>query len=137
MRCLQNAVARSALEQAGFSAKLDSGAKIFVRPEVFEVVASHLTREGYSLKSSHVVVELALEQKVRTVLDVARARHSKRERGSAKVTQRIEAHIDTSCPDDVQFSGEVDWSSMVKRTFINVPIPSSMFSGLSAHARTA
>jgi len=128
---------RNALEQAGFSAKLDSGAKVFVRPEVFELLVDHLTRQGYSLKTSHVVIELALEEKIRTIIDAARTRYSKRERGTSKVTNRVEAHIATPCPEAPEGSVEPDWNSFVKHTLIHVPVPSSMLSTLSAHAETA
>lgn len=125
---------RDDLEQAGFNAKLDSGAKIFVRPNAFQPVVSYLASAGYSLKASSVIVEPFLEEKVRLVIDTARASHSKSERGTSKVVERSEAHIAKYGADSQQHLEELDLSLFVKRTFIQVPIPSSMFSILSARA---
>jgi len=128
---------REALEHAGYSTKLESGAKIFVRPELFEPIAKYLAHQGYELKSSHVITELAMEEKVREVLNEARACQPKRERGTAKVTERLQAHIANPSFGADHDSAKLDWNSFVKRTFIHVPIPSSLLSTLSACACTA
>lgn len=111
-------------------------------------MVQHLSRNDYTLKSSHVIVELDLEVRVRAVLDAARAQCSKSERGTSKITDRMEAEITATGIDDpsvrkeadfdpVPEDEEFDWSSYVKRTFIDVPIPSSMLSTLSVHAAIA
>merc|ERR1712003_493724 len=68
---------RENLGRFGFSPKLESGAKIFVRPELYELVVQHLARESLPLKTSHVVVEPALDTKVRAARQsfASRARH--------------------------------------------------------------
>ena len=78
-----------------------------------------------------------LEEKVRSIIEVARASHSKKERGSAKVAERSEESVTMSEATDAQpGDADVDWNLFVKRTFLHVPIPCSFFSSLSAQPRT-
>lgn len=108
---------REALAQAGFNAKLPSGAKIFVPPDAFLPVVRHLGMHNLTLKSSHVVVSADLEEKVLSVVQVAREAATRRERGSCKVAERIGMD---AAPE-----------YKTKRTFIHVHVPSSLLSSLS------
>jgi hypothetical protein len=142
---------RRDLERSGFACKLDSGAKIFVRPELFQLVTDHLSREATPLKTSHVIVEASLENHVRAAILAARVNHTKRERGTAKVAERttaqvvlsdltgIDEHALTQIPTANDLYEQTESPMLheyVKRTFIHVPVPSSLLSSLSTHAQT-
>lgn len=124
---------REALVRAGFSPKLPSGAKIFVPPEAFLQVTRHLEMQGLKLKTSHVVISADLEDKLMAVVEAAREVATRRERGSCKVKSRMELSVKD---EDHVRSGATVPHYEVKRTFIHVPIPSSMHSTLSIQPST-
>eukprot|EP00415_Alexandrium_ostenfeldii_P000521 UN0521 len=90
------------------------------------------------LKTSHIVVSADLEDKVMAVVNVAREAATRRERGSCKVQDRTECLVDDQ--EAHQLPGSPAAGTIpryeVKRTFIHVPIPSSMRSSLSAKPAT-
>jgi len=129
---------REALVQAGFSPKLPSGAKIFVPPEAFIQITRHLELQGLQLKTSHVVVSVDLEKKVMAVVEAARNVATRRERGSCKVENRMELNIadeEVHKLPALSVAGAIPRYE-VRRTFIHVPIPSSMHSSLSVKPST-
>jgi len=123
---------RAVLEKASLSPQLPSGAKIFVAPEVYLTVVQHLEEQGRELKTSHVVVARDLEEKILSVVEAARASATKRERGgSCHVKVRDELNASTMA------TGSAEDGNMplyfVKKTFVHVPIPSSMRTESSFH----
>jgi len=54
------------LEQHGYTVELDSGAKVFVDPELYEPVLEAIRLGGWVLYPEHVIVNIALES---TIID--------------------------------------------------------------------
>jgi len=130
---------RQGLVEAGLSSALPSGAKIFVAPEVFTTIVQYFEDEGWELKTSHVIVAKGLEEKVRDVVETARAAVTKRERGSCKIKDRTELSVPIDHDDVSQASATLSEDVpvyVVKRTFVHIPIPSSISSASSFHPRT-
>jgi len=131
---------RAALEAAGFCPTLPSGAKIFVAPDIYEAVKQHLDKGGSKLTTSHVVVAADLEDKVRTVVDTARQAATRRERGSCKLKFHAELTIFQSREEVSQTLAEEPLGRvvdvLVNRTFVHIPIPSSMRSASSIYPAT-
>lgn len=134
---------RDALTNAGYCSVLESGAKIFVAPELFEGVVEYLRFHDWTgkLKSSHVIVSSEIECKVMDVLEAARVSATKQERGTSKLKDRSELNIDpASLPHSHASSKQVesppDVFFVVARTFVHIPIASSMYSTPSIHATT-
>jgi len=130
---------RAALSGAGLSPTLPSGAKMSVAPEVFGAVVQYLENELWELKTSYVIVAKDLEEKVRAVVKTAREVATRREHGNCKV----KSHTELSIPLSHEVAAETSTSPgynmpafIVKRTFVHVPIPSSMCSAPSAHPAT-
>eukprot|EP00929_Paragymnodinium_shiwhaense_P094207 TRINITY_DN5463_c0_g1_i3.p1 TRINITY_DN5463_c0_g1~~TRINITY_DN5463_c0_g1_i3.p1 ORF type:complete len:533 (+),score=54.75 TRINITY_DN5463_c0_g1_i3:68-1666(+) len=73
---------RAELEAAGFSAKLTSGATIFVEPEIFTAVVQTIETAGWGMTTSHVIVSETMESRVLRALSTA----SRTQRGSCKVS---------------------------------------------------
>jgi len=122
---------REALVQAGFSPKLPSGAKIFVPPEAFVTVERYFKMQGLQLKTSHIVVSADMERKVMAVVEAAREAATRRESGSCKVTKRMEVSVEEANESPQPTTIEAALRYEVKRTFVHVPIPSSLCSTLS------
>jgi hypothetical protein len=131
---------RAKLNGAGFSPALPSGAKIFVDPQAFQAVVQHLEEEGWELKKSHVIVAKDFENKVRAVVEAARDATARREHGNCKV----KSHTELSIPLSHEMTSETSTlppacdmpAFILKRTFVHVPIPSSMWSSSSVHPAT-
>lgn len=106
-----------------------------MRPELFQLVKDHLSREVRTFKASHVIVEAGFEDTVRAAIERARIEHTKRERGTSKVAERTMVRVDL--PDSESMDETpLSQSPPVKRTFIHIPVPSSLLSSLSTHAQT-
>lgn len=160
------AAERESLKNAGFDPVLPCGAKIFVPPEIYLGVVRFLEwqwrqGQGQELKSSHIVVYAEWESKVRHVVDAARAAAKREERGSSKLKDRKQLSLMTTRGEvsDEATAGSaasvgratdlvddhVDDEDIFKalltatkftRTFVHIPIPSSMHSALSTLPNT-
>merc|ERR1711971_290365 len=108
-------------ESAGHLVELPSGAKIFVRPEQYSAVMDAM--ENMDLKPRHIVVSQELEPLVRTVIDGVKRTTIKRRR------------ITTTQPKLCNWK-QAEVKVEVRRTFINLKIPTSLLSGttVSRHA---
>lgn len=126
-------VERQALFVAGFSLVLASGAKIFVSPKAYDLVVGQMS--SMELKTSHVIVADYLEEKVTAVVEAARAVATRAQRGSCKLKDRVEL-IMPATQDSASPTPMDDLAYIVKRTFIEITIPSSMRSASSVRPFT-
>jgi TPR repeat protein len=149
---------RNDLEDAGLSWNLPNGGKIFVRPLDFPAVMSGIESQGWKLRPWHVVVAADMEDLVRGALESALATVPKKERGRCKVKQRSEVPIGSGsstetlhssraqlapqsffvheCKAGVRKSSTHGASVLVKRTFLQISLPSSLLDSLSSHPAT-
>eukprot|EP00931_Biecheleriopsis_adriatica_P116537 TRINITY_DN92172_c0_g1_i1.p1 TRINITY_DN92172_c0_g1~~TRINITY_DN92172_c0_g1_i1.p1 ORF type:complete len:551 (-),score=103.83 TRINITY_DN92172_c0_g1_i1:100-1752(-) len=118
---------RDALAEAGFSPVLDSGAKIFVKPDTYEAVAQHFD-ESWELKTSHVIVAMGLKDKVLNAVNKALAQASKQERGTAKVKyqEQLDIPLGRIAPSQAAMPPDETPDYVVKHTFVHVPTSGSM-----------
>jgi len=110
---------RDALADHGFPVELESGVKVFVRPDQYKHVRDAV-RE-LALQPRHIIVSLEYEEVVRSVIqNVSQKVGPKRQRAllATPGLYSEEPHV----PVDVQ------------RTFITLPVPSSLRSGASSSA---
>lgn len=148
---------RQALEDAGFHAELPCGAKVFVQPELYEAVVREL--EGQDLKPRHVIVAEEFERCVDAAIRSLPSKEQSRPKGE-KIGLRVpfptpgvrgnhpassaSAVAASSFPreqDTLDSDSEQDGSGdniiyQVCRTFIHVPLPSSMQSKPSTGPKT-
>ena len=126
---------RQAIEDAGYQVELSCGAKCLVPANIFKLVEEDLQRRGVTLSKRHVVVDAALEAVVAKVINDHSEALTRRERGSFKLKGRSSMEVDMEPPSTPSSSGSEKLP--VKRTFIQVQIPSSMYSLSSEHPHTA
>lgn len=118
---------------------LPSGAKVFVKPdEAFGEVVRYLQQEQWDLQSRHVVVR---SEHVNLVIDVVKRAAKatlRRERGNSGCKVKSQTEMSVPIPSwhsqDLPEDGIQNY--IVKRTFVCVPMSSSMYSELSTHAVT-
>lgn len=154
---------REVLDDAG-GLELPSGAKIFVRPEHYDPVVEQLRVDNWDLKKYHVVVSeeheatvmravasLPSKEQIRRKDRVALAvpnSPSQEAAGSANDdagVESLESDDGGSAPvvEALDSEGDEDPSMgslpvvLVQRTFIHVPLPSSIYSGPSSGQKTA
>lgn len=108
---------------------LKSGAKMFVNPEQVPLVLEQIRAEGWQLKPRHVIVNDQYEEAV--VFRLCRA--------SALVIAVVQKRCSEMGAFGVRSEEALqsEWLSVVKRTFIHLPIPSSIWSGPSSGQKTA
>jgi hypothetical protein len=115
---------------------LSSGAKVFIKPQgAFEVVVQYLADQGFDLKPRHVVVLRDDAQRVQDVIQSAFKSTPRKQRsgsGSCFVRSHVALQVPLEDPHNETFEDAYD----VKHTFVHVPIPSSLWSELSAQAAT-
>lgn len=125
--------ARLALEQRGYSAELDSGAKVFVDAELYEPLLEAIRLGHWVLYSKHVIVNPDLES---TVIAIAKGLPKTIKAGRAE-REKVLPRGKTTVP--LAFARAVANSEheiTVSKTFIHVKIPSSMRSSDAAGQRT-
>merc|ERR1712083_99721 len=117
------------------------GARCLVAPELFEAVVDILREQRPDLDKRHIVVSEEFEDTVKQVVERSRLAVPRPKRGSFKMKGRTEVDVPASSTANVSppsrlADGLPDFV-LVKRTFIHVPVPSSMRSASSAHPATA
>lgn len=116
---------RRSLEENGLRVEMDCGAKIFVKPILYEAVICALRLGDYRVNSGTIIVEMDLETVVMEVVrSLPRKEHIRRV-GSTKVP--------------LGFAGEImqaETAIEVKRTFIHVHQHSSLVSTESEGPQT-
>ena len=131
-------------------------AKVFVQPDIFNLVVRRLQDSGWDLKARHVVVTSDLVQCVIGIVDRARENTPRGKRTSSKLLKRqMEVNIPQAAPspaaaaaaaatapapatcDRLDDSSDREVPYIVKRTLVHVPLPSSMRSASSAHPASA
>jgi len=130
---------RLALHSQGLNPELSSGAKCFAPPSLFPGVVQALHDGKIELDRRHVVVAQEIEGVVKRAIENGQQLTTRRERGSFKMKARTEINLPSE--HDAQQPEQQDLVcpplQLVKRTFIHVPVPSSMRSASSEHPRTA
>mmetsp|Transcript_29 Transcript_29/g.70 ORF Transcript_29/g.70 Transcript_29/m.70 type:complete len:894 (-) Transcript_29:155-2836(-) len=130
---------RDALQGAGLRVELHCGAHIFVRPEYYKVLMGKL--ESYDLKPRHVVVAPEFEENLTAAIRSLPSKEQTRPKGD-----RVELRIHTGGaassgnPNPQAFpesSVNVEGIYEVQRTFIQISVPSSLYSGPSSAMKTA
>eukprot|EP00444_Apocalathium_aciculiferum_P069655 CAMPEP_0183573686 /NCGR_PEP_ID=MMETSP0371-20130417/131609_1 /TAXON_ID=268820 /ORGANISM="Peridinium aciculiferum, Strain PAER-2" /LENGTH=227 /DNA_ID=CAMNT_0025783689 /DNA_START=12 /DNA_END=695 /DNA_ORIENTATION=+ len=107
---------RQALTDAAKDAKLESGAKAFVRPEHYDAMCEAIHSTGRKLYTSHVLVAEEFEHLVLDAVDCLPSSEGVRRRDR----ENLAASWDT-------LSSEL--KLRVRRTFIYFHVPSSLYSG--------
>jgi hypothetical protein len=146
-----------ALLKAGKSPKLPSGAHLFARPEFFDAALATIAREHWDLKRRHVVVSHDLEahvmHAVKTLPSRSQVRLKHRQAIHCSIPQSTECDHSDANPgkrEPATHSEEDDFVEptrsdepfpfhdlVVKRTFIELPDASSIYSGPSSGQKTA
>jgi len=152
---------RQAMRNCGLSPELPSGAKIFVKPEHFEMVLAAVRRAEVVLKPWHVIVSIDFEDSVVATVSSLASREQVKQKvtypvlcppvcdnclaqnpryaclecGEAQYCshecQKKHFHIHSR-----QCQSDNEALSIVKSTFIHVEIPSSLRSAPSSRAKT-
>lgn len=128
---------RRALSDAGLSAELLSGAKCFVAPELYEIAIQTLHERGFVLDKRHVIASADMENVVRQVIETGRKSVTRKEHGSFKMKSRAMVDIQIADPASSSSSPSSQVApcstvlvdapvSLISRTFIHIPLPSSM-----------
>jgi len=118
---------RHALEEHGFAVKLRSGAYVFVRPENYQPTMEAIRLQGRKLYPNNIIADVELEKVVK---DVVRSLP-----GRDKVyTKRGVEVIPLAFPSAVASS---NYRVSVRRTFIDISVPSSLCSAQASGQRTA
>mmetsp|Transcript_55096 Transcript_55096/g.98305 ORF Transcript_55096/g.98305 Transcript_55096/m.98305 type:complete len:679 (+) Transcript_55096:45-2081(+) len=152
------------LETASLPSQLESGARIFVGPGIFHAALDAIAREGWDLQKRHVVVAQEFEDVVMLAIAKLPSRAQVRLKGrqtAATLHGAAETAAGSSQGDqnqepagtsgdaepqhartqrnDTQDDEQVEemYPRLVKRTFIHIPVESSMCSGPSLGAKTA
>jgi len=130
---------RKNLEQHGFSPVLDCRAKMFVRPEQYELVCKAIVDHNLKLKAWHVVVATEFEPLVieaLTKLPRSDQVSMKKRPTTLPKYWDVCAQQSAAAPlspeptsDTASSGGSHGFEITVKRTFINVATPSSLYSG--------
>jgi len=124
---------RRALDGRSFQGRLESGAYIFVSPDVYEAVLAHISSKALHIGTGHVVVAEALEASVmRAVLALPR-----KHKIQAQSRQCVRMAMGTRSSADATTPPESEPVILVRRSFIHVVIPSSLDSAVPSGPRTA
>lgn len=116
---------RNRLEQEGLAVELSSGAKVFVKPAYYEATMEAIRLGGFRLCPNHVIVDEDLEPVVKQVVSqIPRQEH----------VNIIESHVVPLA--FAEAAAASDHDIVVSRTFVNVRLPSSLYSELSLAAYT-
>lgn len=108
---------RKALEEQGFAAELASGAKVFVSPDHYEATIEAIRISGWQLFPDHVIVDPSL-------VDIVEGLVRSLPRG-----QRVYSRGSTVVPlGFAQAAMEMDADVSICKTFVDIRIPSSLFS---------
>jgi len=117
LQAAELAPCKEALAAEGFDVELPTGAKIFVRPEHHRPAVEAIRLYGLSLKPKHVVVDVELEHVVLKLVESLRPK-------------KVYAKPRTIMPLALaEFAGNCDYEVDISRTFIDIRVPSSLFSG--------
>eukprot|EP00933_Yihiella_yeosuensis_P004815 TRINITY_DN10920_c2_g2_i1.p1 TRINITY_DN10920_c2_g2~~TRINITY_DN10920_c2_g2_i1.p1 ORF type:complete len:594 (+),score=114.22 TRINITY_DN10920_c2_g2_i1:70-1851(+) len=137
---------RQAIEDAGFDIELPCGAKCFVAPHLFENTEKEMSKLCMDLNKRHVVIEADMENVILEVVERRKQSTTVRERGSFKLKGSTKVDVDvggdgersssSSSSSSSPSSSTISLASYVKRTFIEVPISSSLRSLSSVTPRT-
>jgi len=115
-----------ALQSQGFCVELQSGAKVFVRPEYYEATLEAIRLGGWTLFPNHVVTEVHLEAVVLGIVEKLPCRESVHPRGSHVVPLAFATS-----------AAHQESKVNVSRTFIEVRLPTSLRSESHTGPRTA
>lgn len=136
---------REAMLGAGFQTALPGGAHLFVLPDLVPIALAAISQQGLTLNRRHVIVDQESEAQVmRAVKSLpSRAQVRRKNREAVQLPPpdpQSEGCVDVSEADDVEavIFDKRDWIKLivVKRTFIHVPIPASIYSGPSGGPKT-
>lgn len=116
---------KEVLAAEGLDVQLPSGAKIFVRPEHHGPAVEAIRLYGLSLKPKHVVVDVELEQDVLKLVESLRPK---------KVYTKTRTIMPLAL---AEFSDNCDYEVDISRTFIDIRVPSSLFSHSDQSRHTA
>eukprot|EP00929_Paragymnodinium_shiwhaense_P002861 TRINITY_DN103174_c0_g1_i1.p1 TRINITY_DN103174_c0_g1~~TRINITY_DN103174_c0_g1_i1.p1 ORF type:complete len:527 (+),score=84.02 TRINITY_DN103174_c0_g1_i1:71-1651(+) len=116
---------RAALEAAGLSPKLASGAKIFVELEFYRLVLQKIEEDGHEMTTSHLVVSETMESRVLTAIALAMSTATKRQRGTCKVNPAGFVKLPVAPAANSEDESEASQAESqplytVERTFVNV-----------------
>ena len=126
---------RRQIEEAGHRVELECGAKFLVPAGAFKLVEEDLQRRGMVLCKRHIVVDVALEKVVEEVISTSCQALSRRERGSFKLKGKAKLQV-TSPPLTALQDPSTQQGLPIKRTFIQIQIPSSLYSLSSVRPAT-
>jgi Flp pilus assembly protein TadD len=121
---------RKAIVDAGFNIELGCGAKCFVTPQFFDIVENALIERGLELDKRHVIIDADMEHLLHQVVERNRQATPRSERGSFKLKGKSMADVNVATTSSSSPSSPSS-SWMVHRTFIHIPIPSSLLSACS------
>eukprot|EP00933_Yihiella_yeosuensis_P081228 TRINITY_DN94791_c0_g1_i1.p1 TRINITY_DN94791_c0_g1~~TRINITY_DN94791_c0_g1_i1.p1 ORF type:complete len:678 (-),score=97.93 TRINITY_DN94791_c0_g1_i1:405-2213(-) len=145
--CPKLQACKSALETVGLSSLLpDSGAHIFVSPGTWHAALDAISREDWNLKKRHVIVAEEFEDTVKQAVAHIPSRDQVRlkcreatgaEEGVAPEQAASSQRGKDAKPQNASKEDqEIFPDLVVKRTFLYVPIESSIYSGPSVGAKT-
>jgi len=143
LRCEELAKCWAELRANGHVVQLDSGARVFVEPELYEVVMGALQLHEGELQSRHVVASQRYAEVVRATLAKIPRKLKVKEKGATSLTQTDEAkeagewRLARSSEAEPAEADEDDFPILMKNSFLHIPLPSSLFSDLSVKARSA
>jgi len=116
LQAAQLAPLKEVLAAESLDVELPSGAKIFVRPEHHGPTVEAIRLYGLSLKPKHVVVDVELEQVVLKLVESLRPK-------------KVYAKTRTIMPLALaELAGNCDYEVDILRTFIDIRVPSSLYS---------
>lgn len=115
---------RNALEQFGYSVELESGAKVFVRPDIYQPVLRAIRLGGWVLYPEHVIVETPeLED---AVIQLAKGL-PKKVTNTRQNREKVLPRGATAMPLAFAAAAEnLECDVSVSKTFLHVQVPSSM-----------
>jgi len=108
---------------------------MFIHPEEVAPVMNTLSAEGWDLKPRHVIVNTTFEKHVVSAVE------SLKSNDQVRTKKRMELSLDTSIltehEDEVPTEDSNVFTCLLKRTFLHIPTPSSLWSGPSSGPKTA
>eukprot|EP00929_Paragymnodinium_shiwhaense_P084705 TRINITY_DN45317_c0_g2_i1.p1 TRINITY_DN45317_c0_g2~~TRINITY_DN45317_c0_g2_i1.p1 ORF type:complete len:701 (+),score=101.20 TRINITY_DN45317_c0_g2_i1:101-2203(+) len=122
---------RDKMQAAGFDITLDSGAKVFVKPEQYEPLGQKIKEVGVVLYSSNVIISKEflprLTQAVQRVPSRSVGKQARQQGLTITAPMSTPHDLDVEVSESVK-SMEQSVGFAVKHTFINIVVPSSLCS---------
>lgn len=143
IECQELADCIASLRTQGFAVQRESGLKVFVPPELYNLAVAALELHGEErLRSRHILASDEFVEIVRAVLAKLPSKQQVKQKAVTSLECSLQADQEETMPvaevskngdDDAEEDGPVE----IKHTFLHIRIPSSLYSDSSAKANTA